>query len=200
MPALGNPINPISAMTFNSRLTQRLLAGLPLFDLPGCSVGCRLEMGVAVTALAAPRDNDVLAVILEVPEHMAPVTIANDRAVRDLDDQILGVFPGAIGPLTMLSAVGSPVALAGEVRQVGETGGSLHDDMSASAAVSAVRAASRDVFLAPKAQAAITAVSPTHEDRHAIDEHGCIPPFRSDSGRSRSSTQPHDVTMSRERR
>ena len=55
----------------------------------------RLEVLVAVTALAAAGDHDGLAHALEVAEHEPAVAVADDRADGDVDDEVFGTFSAA---------------------------------------------------------------------------------------------------------
>ena len=71
----------------------------------------------------------------------------------------------------MLASFGLPVALVGEVGEVGMALGSANDDAAAMAAVPAIGPASRRVLLSPEAEAAVAARSALHENGHSIDEH-----------------------------
>ena len=148
-----------------------LFAGMTLLDLAGGPVGRRFEMGVAVPAASAARHDHFIAGSLQVAEHVAAVAIANERAGRDLDDQVLARPPEAIGALAVLAAVRLPVPLVRKVGEVGMAFRGAKDDAAAMAAVAAVGAAPRCVFLPAEAEAAVAPIPSSHEDRHAVDEH-----------------------------
>ena len=74
----------------------------------------------------------------------------------------------------MLAALGLPVALVRKMSEVGMALGSANDDAAAMTPVAAVGTTARRIFLAPKAEAAVTARPPLHKNGHAVDEHEVI--------------------------
>ena len=171
MPALGSPIKPTSAMTFNSRVIQRSSPGWPFSTLARGPIGRRLEMGVAVSSAAAARDDHLVAGRFQVAQQMATVAITNQGPGRNLDDHVLAAATEAIRALAMLAAVGFPMALVREVGQVGVTFGSANHDAAAVAPITAVGPAPRCVFLPAKTEAAVAPSPSSHKDRDAVDEH-----------------------------
>ena len=78
----------------------------------------------------------------------------------------------AVRALAVLAASGLPVPLVREVGQVRVAVRRADDHAPAVAAVAAVGAAAGRVFLVAKAEATVAAVTPAHEERHPVDEHG----------------------------
>src|SRR4051812_23094169 len=72
----------------------------------------------------------------------------------------------------MLAAIGPPLLTMGEGREGIDARLGDHDDAAAIAAIAAIGSAARDVFLAAKAHAAITAIAGFDFDGDAVDEHG----------------------------
>ena len=107
------------------------------------------EAGVAPTAAAPARRECHRSGPVEVGEHV--VALAHDRPHRDVQAQVRSVMTGALAATagaTVLRNEGTAFAEARErrVRRVRH-----HEDVTAAATVTTVRAAVGDVLLAPKA-------------------------------------------------
>ena len=97
--------------------------------------------------------------------------VENQRAGRDVDDQIVAAESGHFLAHAGLAAFGLPMMPAGEIEQgvlvrIGD-----EDDAAAVAAVAAVGAALGDVFLAAEGDASVPAVAGFHLNDGFIDEH-----------------------------
>src|SRR4051812_17299706 len=80
----------------------------------------------------------------------------------------------AIGRATALALFGPPVFLVGDAREAVSSRQRADDDAAAIAAVAAVGAALRDVFLPPEAAHPAAAMSARNKQSYAIDKHGVI--------------------------
>ena len=134
-------------------------------------------MGVTVPTLSAAGDNHAVTSALQVAENMAAVAIADDRAGRDVNIEVVGIGTGAVGTLTMLAPFRSPVALARQMSEIREALHGADDHVPAASAVTAIGAAPGRIFLAPEAEAAVASIAPADLDRHAVDKHDRLPPF-----------------------
>ena len=83
LPAFGKPTSPASAMTLSSSEIHRSSPSSPGSNCRGARLVERLEVDVAAPALAALRDDDLVAVRDEVLEHVAAIAVADDGAGRD---------------------------------------------------------------------------------------------------------------------
>jgi hypothetical protein len=102
---------------------------------------------------------------------VAVISIHDDRAGRHANDEVFRTATVAARSLAVLAALRFPALPVGQCRQRIDTRLSDHDDAPAVAAVAAVRPAARDVLLATKAHAAITAAARFDFNGDAIDEH-----------------------------
>ena len=72
-------------------------------------------------------------------------------------------------------ATAHEAALALEEGKIAQVVVGDQDDVTAVPAVTAVRAALRNVLLAPEAERAVAAATPAHLDAGAVEEHLCAP-------------------------
>jgi len=171
LPALGSPMRPASAITFNSRTSQRSSPGSP----GSASRGVRL---VAVAKYLLPRppraalaDDHFLARLGEVAQDVATITIDDDGARRHGDDDVLGGASGFWAPEPGLPLGARQCFLLTMSAMAIGAGDRANDDVAAVAAVAAVGAAFGNVLFTPKADAAAPAVAAFDEDGDSIDEH-----------------------------
>src|SRR5713101_9795052 len=94
-PTLGKPTRPTSASSFSSSQAA-LLAGLAFLGLPRGLVPGLGEVLVAAPAAPAQRHHAALARGGEVDELLAGLLVGDDRAHRDLQDQVGAGVPGAV--------------------------------------------------------------------------------------------------------
>src|SRR5438874_1684124 len=90
--------------------------------------------------------------------------------VRHRDDQVSGVGAGAVRALSRPAVAGPSNRPAVEVEQGGRAGIHLEDDVTAAAAVAAVRAAQRLELLPVNRGAAVSAVAGLHLQRDPVGE------------------------------
>jgi hypothetical protein len=81
------------------------------FELPGFSIGRRLEKSVTVSTTSASGHDDFVARLFQVAEQMATIAVADKRTSWNLDDRVLAAASEAIGALAVLAAGRSEVAL-----------------------------------------------------------------------------------------
>src|SRR5207244_6849051 len=140
---------------------------------PRGAVGARLEALVPPAALAAARDQQLLAVTGEVSELFVRVGVAHHGADRHRHVQVRTAAAAAV-----IGAAGLPVRrlegpLDAEIRQRIDPRGGAQVDAAAVAAVAAVRAAEGHELLAAETGAAAPAVAGLHARSRLIDEfHG----------------------------
>ena len=151
-----------------------LLTGMAPLALPGARLVDDLKCVFPCPPPASSHDQFV-AGRLQVPEHMAAVTIPDDRSRGYLDHQVAATAAEAVRALSVFPACRLPVTLVRKVGQVRMTQRGADDHAAAVPAVAAVGAAPRRVFFTPEAEAAIAPSPSLHEYRNPIDEHGALP-------------------------
>ena len=129
----------------------------------------RGEMDVAPAAAAAFCGDPILAGG-HIVHDRAAFGVSDDRAARHLDDERIAV--AAVAALALSRhAVGRDVfALVAKIHQRGHVVVHGKDHAAAAAAVAAVRAARRDVFLAVESHGAVAAVSRADRDPRFINK------------------------------
>ena len=137
----------------------------------GDLAGRRRKMRVAVAAASAPRHRDG-GVVGQVRDDKAALGVLDDRAQRDLDDQIFGVLAVAQARAALAALVGGILALVAEVHQGGQVVVHDEDDVAAASAVAAVRAARGHEFFAVKAHRTVAALARVEPDGGDIDKVG----------------------------
>ncbi len=156
--------------------------------LDGRAVGGGAEVPVALARLAALAEHELLAVFSEIGDglhldallaaleidgflHGGGVGAIDDGAWRHAADDALAAFAGLASARAVFAVLGDEFRV--EVILAEVVGGRVDDehDIAARAAVAAVRAAARHVFLAPPRDDAVAAVARFGEDSCVIDEH-----------------------------
>ena len=128
------------------------------------------KMLVALAAAPAVCE-DMRLTVGHIRHDASGLGVADQRAARYLDDQILGVFAAAPSAFAVFSARRRVFSLVTEVSQRAEVGIRLKDDIAASAAVAAVRSSCRDVLFAVKRYRAVAAVAGFDLNVRFIDKH-----------------------------
>ena len=75
-------------------------------------------MRIAMPSAAASAHDQFITRRLQVPQHVATVTVADDRPRWHLDHQVDAAAPEAVRPLPVFAALGLPVTLMRKVGQV----------------------------------------------------------------------------------
>src|SRR5438093_791720 len=107
----------------------------------------------------------------QVPEVLAGVAVGDDGTEGDLEDEIITARAVTVRALTVPAALGVVVALVVIVEERRQRGIGLEPDAPAVAAVTAVGATARDVFLAAEADAAGAPIAALDENVDLVDEH-----------------------------
>ena len=128
------------------------------------------EALVAVTARAAARDHDPLAVGEQLG--LRAVEAQDDRPGRHRNDAVRPALPVLALALAVLPAPGAEVPAPPERGEVAALGVADQHDVAAAPAVAAVGTAARHVRLAPKADHAVAAAAALHIDLGSIEKHG----------------------------
>ena len=100
----------------------------------------------------------------------AAVRVAQQRAAGDAQDDALAVLAGAALALAVLAVPGGELALIAEVHQRGHVAVDREDDVPAAAAVAAVRAAGRHVFLAVEGHGPVPALPGADLYRYLVNK------------------------------
>ena len=148
-----------------------ILARLALLGVARRSMGGRREVDVAQPAAPAAGDHHPLAGGDEVRDQVA-AALVEDAGPRRHGQLELG--PGlAMPPRSAAAAAGTglEVVLEAEVRQGRLPGVDAQVDRSATAAISAIRPAPRDVRFASERRGTVATVAGPDEDRHTVKEH-----------------------------
>ena len=115
--------------------------------------------------------------MLNIGNQLTPFQGGNAGAQRDLDVDILTLAPGLVASLAGLTVLGDELARLAKIRQGIQIMRTNHVDRTAITAVTAIRAAHRDIFFTTKADDAVAALACTYVDFGLVDEfHGCYPP------------------------
>jgi hypothetical protein len=98
--------------------------------------------------------------------------VKNQRAGRDMNDQIIAAEPGHFFPHAALAALGSPMMAAGKVEKRIFIGIGDHDDAAAVAAIASVRPALGDIFFASEGNTSVAPIARFDLDDGFVNEHG----------------------------
>ena len=128
-------------------------------------------MRVAVAAAAALCDGDG-GVVGQVRDDQPALRVLDHGAQRHLDDEVFGILAVAEACAALAALGGSVLALVAEVHQGGKMIVRHKDDVTAAAAITAVRAASGHELLTMEAHCAIAALARMEPDGGDIDKIG----------------------------
>ena len=159
----------------------QLLTFEPWLRVVGSVARRALEVDVASSAGAATRSHHTRAGAIEVGDQR-PLGVERDRADGHFEDEVgraaAGLAPaGAVS--ARLSVPSPPLCVQG---QVADVVGGFEDYRSAAAAVPAVGAASRGVWLTAERSRAFAAMTAAHGDPGGVDEMPAVSSFRRSAG------------------
>src|ERR1700691_399404 len=159
---------------FQFKPQREFFTGFAIFVFPRSLMPGPYEMGIAVAAstLAAASCQITLARLGQIEKLLVAIQIENNGADGNFEYQIIRGLAGAIGAFAMTAAAGFEFAIVtisqqGIVVRIG-----FDVDVAALAAISARRAAARDVLLPAKRDAAVAAVAGFDGDFCFIRKHG----------------------------
>ncbi len=118
----------------------------------------------------AARHHQALPRAHQVTEQLAGFGLVHEGTDRHLDDQVLPGFTTAVVAASVFTTLGNELALMPEIDQRVDAAVGFQQHAAAVAAVTAVRSAHGNVFLAPETDTAIAAVTGTHIDFRLIYE------------------------------
>ena len=127
-------------------------------------------MGVAEAAIAAARQDDFLADLGHVGNQRLAVVFQNLGADRDLEHGVLAAGAAPVLAHAMAAARGLEMLVVAKIDQGIEAIDAFDDDIAAAPAVTAVRAAEFDEFLAPERDAAGAAIAGADIDLGFVQE------------------------------
>ena len=119
---------------------------------------------------AAFGDHQALTVLGHITHRLAGALIDDASPYRYLHRYVFTAFTGTVTALTVLPALSAERLLKTVVDQGVEVFVRLKPDVAAVTAVTAVRAASRDIFFAAEANATIAAIACYDQDRCFINK------------------------------
>ncbi len=137
-------------------------------------IGGRLEPRVSFAAFAAAGRHHAIARLREVLQQQVVLVVEDHRAGRDENDQIVGAGAVALGAAARLARLGPPMLAVHQRREAVDARLGDNDHAAAVAAVAAVGPATRNVLLAPEADATVAPFAGFDLDRDAVDEHGRV--------------------------
>ena len=138
----------------------------------------RGEVPVAPAATTAAGRDEFLF-IGHVGDDGVGLDFPDDGALRDLDVQVLSALSVALVAAAVLAVLGFVLPFVAEVGQGGEGVVDHKDDVSASAAVSAVGPAAGDVFFTVERDRSVAAFAGGDRDLRNIDKHKSVLPSKS---------------------
>ncbi len=131
-------------------------------------------MHVAKAATPATRDPVGFAFLGEIGDDLICVIVPDDRPCRHANDEATRGFPGHLPSQSLTAAFRYELLVVLEFDQAGDVPIDLEHDVTAAAAISAVRAALGRVLLATERHRSVPAVSGLDVNFGTIDKHGDV--------------------------
>ena len=147
-----------------------LLAGKAGFSKARHLTGRCCKVLVAPAASAALAENEVL-IIRHILNDFVGLRVAYNGSARHLNNQILSAFAAAAGALTVLTGGSCIFSFIAKIHQRGEIIIDAKDDISALAAVTAVRTAGSHIFFTMESNGSVAAVTGLDKYFHLIYKH-----------------------------
>ena len=153
---VGEPDEADVGQELQLEAQESFFARFTRLDAPWGAIGRGDEARVAAAATASLCDEDLLALVGEIPEQMQAlvrgILFEDERPDRHLDLEVVGRPPGLVGALPVRTAPGFELGVKTEVDERVLAGSGDDVDGAAVAAVAAVRAAARDELLTSEAE------------------------------------------------
>src|SRR5215471_5658291 len=148
-----------------------LFSGFAIFKLSGRLMGAGGEVLVSASSPTALSHDQTLIRLREIVQLFASLLVVNNSSDRNFEDNTLAVTSGAVGALSMATALGSVFGIKAEVNQgvVAFTG--LHDHIATATTVPAGRAAARDELLPAEGHTPVASATSFHPNYCFIDKH-----------------------------
>jgi hypothetical protein len=122
------------------------------------------------TSATAPGNDKGFTGLGEIDQQIVGLRIADNGAWRDFNDEVFAVPTGFLLSPAMGAVLSPELPLEPKWIQRPPTRSALQDDISALAAVAAIRASPGYVLLAPKTYAAFAAVPGLNGNKNFINE------------------------------
>jgi hypothetical protein len=126
---------------------------------------------VAASSAAGFGNDDALVGAGEVVNKLAAFSIVKLGADGDLESDIAPFASGAVGAHSVLAALALVFGVVAEVQEGVVALGRFHNDVAATSAVSAGRAAAGDEFFSTEGHASITSVTGFYANFRFVNEH-----------------------------
>src|SRR6185437_10791565 len=130
------------------------------------------KLRIASPAASPAGHDDPLVGSGKVVDFFSSFVVIKNRADWDFKEDVGTLFAGAVGAFSVASALRRVFRVEAEVHQSVVALAGFHDDVAATAAIAARRAAARDVLLAPESEASVAAVTGLYANFGFIYEHG----------------------------
>ena len=158
---------------FEAQPNPRLASRPARIGAAGGAIGRILVVGIAESAIAALQQYEPLAGTGQISEHLPFVLIKNLRSDRDPQLQILAAGSAALASGAWSAVLRAKMLPVSVVNKCVEVFRHDEDDVSALAAIAAVRTTELYVFLATKARRAAAAITALQIDLTLIEKlHG----------------------------
>ena len=141
----------------------------------GRTINRRFKMDIAQAALAALGQAHALAVMGKIGHDFIGVGIANQRAHRHMQLDVVRTLAVAVGTVAFFAVFGLVALYKTVFHQCVDVFIGQRKHTAATPAVAAIRAAARHKFFAPKAHRAIAAAPGHHIDFGFVDKFHNIP-------------------------
>jgi hypothetical protein len=152
-------------------------AGSPWLGFSWGAVGGRGEGPISSAALAAHCHSNFLIRRGQITEHVASITVQDQSAGRNTDNNVTAAPASAIASLTTAATLGTPMLPMDDLSQVVRARHRTNDHIAAMAAVAAVRTAARYILLPPEATTAPSTVAPFDIQGYPVDKHRSVSIF-----------------------
>ncbi|CGV83387.1 Uncharacterised protein [Salmonella enterica subsp. enterica serovar Typhi] len=119
---------------------------------------------------AALRDQQTLTVFGHVAHRFTGSLVDNARTDRHFDGHVFTAFTGTVAARAILTTFSAERFFKAVIDQRIQVFIGFHPDVAAVAAITAVRAAFRDIFFAAEAHTAITAIACNDQNRCFINK------------------------------
>ena len=128
-------------------------------------------MHVASAAVSSACNDEPLAGVVEVVQQFVRLGIVDQRAGRELQDEVFASPARALAALALPPVLGALLRLEAEMGQGVHAAGGLQNDTAAVAAVAARGPALGDELLAAERDAAVSALARADLDLCFVDKH-----------------------------
>ena len=170
LPDVGKPNEANIRQEAEFKLDLPRLSGQSRLGESGGTVCGGGERGIPSSAFSAVGDHDLLAGGVEVGEYFSTLSVTGNGSGWDRKDQGLCIFPMLVLAPSMLTPSRFGVMPMGEIKQCVPLRVNTQDDVSAIAAIAAVRPSPGPKLLTQKADTATPAITGFDSHGHFVNE------------------------------